>query len=123
MTRTLMIVDDDWAFRITLQEILKQEGWDVVSAEDGAQAIQMVTDSRIDLIFMDIHLAGTNGIDTHAEIKEISPDCVVVMMTGYSREALVEQALSQGALAVLQKPVQIERLMEIANNVAYALSS
>ena len=123
MTRTLMIVDDDWAFRITLQEILKQEGWDVVSAEDGAQAIQMVTESRIDLIFMDIHLAGVNGVDTHAEIKEILPDCAVVMMTGYSREALVKQALSQGALAVLQKPVKIERLMDIANKVAYAISS
>ena len=118
MTRRVMIVDDDWANRITLQEILKQEGWEVVLAEDGPQALQIATESRISLIIMDIHLAGINGIDTHLTIKEILPDCAVVMMTGYSVETLVQQALSQGAMAVLQKPLSIERLLEISRKVA-----
>ena len=117
MTRRVMIVDDDWAIRITLQEILKQEGWEVVLAEDGPQAIQVATESRLALTIMDIHLAGMNGIDTYSGMKEILPDCAVVMMTGYSVEALVQQALSKGAMAVLQRPLSIDQLLEISNKV------
>lgn len=123
MTRRLMVVDDNWANRITLQEILIHKGWDAVSAEDGPQAIQMATDSQIELIFMDIHLPGMNGIDTQSAIKEILPDCFVVMMTGYAVDALVQQALSQGAMAVLQKPVSIEQLLEIVDEVASTIPS
>ena len=96
---------------------------DVIEAEDGNQAIRMAGESRIDLIFMDIHLPGMNGVDTWLAIKEILPECVVVMMTGYSVEALVQQAVSQGAVTVLQKPVPIEQLLEIANTVALSVPS
>ena len=123
MTRRLMIVDDDWAFRITLQEIFLQEGWDVISAEDGPQAIRIASESPISLIFMDIHLAGMDGVDTHSAIKELLPDCVVVMMTGYTVESMVQKAISQGAMAVLQKPVPIEKLLEISKTVAPTISS
>ena len=123
MSRSLMIVDDDWAFRITLQEIFLQEGWDVISAEDGPQAIRIASESPISLIFMDIHLAGMDGLDTYAAIKEVLPNCVVVMMTGYTVESMVQKAMSQGAMTVLQKPVRIEQLLEISKTVALTISS
>ena len=123
MSRSLMIVDDDWAFRITLQEIFLQEGWDVISAEDGPQAIRIASESQISLIFMDIHLAGMDGLDTYAAIKEVLPNCVVVMMTGYTVESMVQKAMSQGAMTVLQKPVRIEQLLEISKTVALTISS
>ena len=91
--------------------------WEVVLPEDGPQAIQVATESRLALIIMDIYLAGMNGIDTYPGIKEILPDCAVAMMTGSSVEALVQQALSQGAMTVLQKPLSIEQLLEISNKV------
>ena len=77
----------------------------------------MATESRLALVIIDIHLAGMNGIDTYPGIKEILPDCAVAMMTGSSVEALVQQALSQGAMTVLQKPLSIEQLLEISNKV------
>ena len=123
MTRRLMVVDDEWAYRITLQEIFIQEGWEVISAEHGPGAIQIASESRIDLIFMDMHVKSMSGIDTCSAIKEILPDCVIVMVTGYCDYALVQQPLSQGAMTVMAKPVSTEQLFEISNQVDYASPS
>ena len=117
MTGKIMVVDDDLDLRITLQEILMDEGRDVVAAEDGIQAVQMASESRIALIFMDIQMPRMNGVDAFLEIKEILPDCVVVMMTGFAVEDLIEKALSEGARTVLSKPVSIEQILEIMREV------
>ncbi|NQW24478.1 MAG: response regulator [SAR202 cluster bacterium] len=112
-----MIVDDDAALRVTLQEILLDEGRDVISAKDGYQAIELASDGPLALILMDVQMPGMNGVDTFLKIKEILPECVVVMMTGYSAESLVQQALSEGALTVLHKPVSIEQILKILEDV------
>ena len=117
MTSKIMVVDDDTDIRSTLEEILMDEGREVVSAEDGFQAIEMASDSRIALIFMDIQMPGMNGVDAFLTIKEKLPDCVVVMMTGYAVEELVQKALSEGAKMVLSKPVSIEQILEITDEV------
>ena len=117
MTSKIMIVDDDSALRMTLHEILEEEGWDVVSAEDGFQAIEMATERQIAVIFMDIQMPGMNGVDAFLTIKEKLPDCVVVMMTGYAVEELVQKALSEGAKMVLSKHVSIEQILEITDEV------
>ena len=117
MVGRIMVVDDDSALRMTLQEILMDEGRDVISAEDGLQAVQMASESHIALIFMDIRMPGMNGVDAFMEIKAILPDCVVVFMTGHSLESLVEKALSEGAMTVLSKPVSIEQILEIVDAV------
>ena len=95
MTSKVMVVDDDESLRITLQEILVDEGRDVIVAEDGIQAVQMASESRIALIFMDIQMPRMNGVDAFLAIREILPDCVVVMMTGFAVENLIEKALSE----------------------------
>ena len=117
MTSKIMVVDDDTDIRSTLEEILMDEGREVVSAEDGFQAIELASDSRIALIFMDIQMPGMNGVDAFLTIKEKLPDCVVVMMTGYAVEELVQKALSEGAKMVLSKPVSIEQILEITDEV------
>ena len=117
MTSRIMVVDDDVDLRTTLQEILADEGRDVVSAEDGIQAVQMASEGPFALIFMDIQMPGMNGVDAFLAIKELRPDCKVVLMTGYSVESLVRTALSEGAINVLGKPVSIEQILEITDEV------
>lgn len=118
MTGRIIVVDDDVDLRFTLQEILMDEGQDVISAEDGFQAVKMAAESRIALIFMDIQMLGMNGVDAFLAIKEILHDCVVVMMTGYAGEDLIQKALSEGAKTVLSKPVSIQQILEIIDEVA-----
>ena len=117
MTNRIMVVDDDADFRRTLEVILMDEGWDVISAGDGFQAVQMAGKSDISLIFMDIRMPDMDGVETLSKIKEILPDCIVVMMTGHALEFLIEKALSEGAMTCLNKPILIEQLLKIVDEV------
>ena len=115
MTSTVMVVDDDPDLRWTLQEILRDEGLHVITAVDGSQAIHKASENPIDLILMDVQMPGINGVDAFIEIKEILPECVVVIMTGYAVESLIQKAISEGALTCLSKPVSIEQILEITD--------
>ncbi len=117
MTNKIMVVDDDMDLRSTLQEILMDEGLDVISAEDGFQAIRMASEYQIALILMDIRMPGMDGVEAFLQIKKILPDCTVVMMTGYAVESLIQKALSEGARTCLTKPVSIDHLLEIVHEV------
>ncbi len=66
---TILVVDDDMALRETLQEILTDEGRNVVTAEDGFDAIEQVNHAPFSLIFMDIQMPGINGVETFLRIK------------------------------------------------------
>lgn len=118
MALRIMVVDNEPALRLTLEVILMDEGHDVISAEDGYQAIQFASKGPIALIFMDFQMPGIDGFEAFLEIKEILPDCAVVLITGRVLESLADKALAQGARAVLQKPVSIDHLLEIVDEVA-----
>ena len=113
----IMVVDDDEGMRITLEGIIEDEGYEVMGAGDGYQAIQLAKETPFDLIFMDIKMPGINGVETYREIKRISPQSVVVMMTGFSVEDLVKEALEEGAYAVIYKPFSMEQIIDIVGAV------
>ena len=117
MTNIIMVVDDDAALRRTLKDILIDDGRDVISAEDGLQAVKMASEGPIDLILMDIRMPGMNGIEAFLEIKKILPNCTVVFMTGHAEKSQIEGALSEGATHILIKPFKIEQLLEIVDAV------
>ena len=113
----IMVVDDEPGMRLTLEGIIEDEGFDVVGAEDGYRAIDLAKKSVFDLIFMDIKMPGINGVDAYKEIKRVSPTSVVVMMTGFSIEALIKEALEEGAYAVIYKPFEAGQIIDIVNEV------
>jgi len=123
MPSKIMVVDDDSGFRTTLVEILMEEGRNVISAEDGNQAIQMASESEIALILMDIQMPGINGVEAFLVIKEIRPKCVVAMMTGYAADSLAEKAMAEGAMAILQKPLSIGQIFQIVEEVLQEAAS
>ena len=109
----IMVVDDDPGMRLTLVGIIEDEGYEVFGAEDGYRAIELAEETSFALIFMDIRMPGLNGVETYREIKKINPRSVVVMLTGFSVESLVKEALKEGAYAVIYKPFDIERIIDI----------
>ena len=117
MNSRIMVVDDDDGFRTTLVEILMEEGRDVVSAENGFQAVRMASGGNIASIFMDIQMPGMNGVEAFLKIKEILPGCVVAMMTGYAADSLAQQAIAEGAVTILKKPLSIENIFELIAKV------
>ena len=113
MKANILVVDDLKSIRLTLGGILEDEGYNVVLAENGYQAIEAAKQIPFGLIFMDIKMPGINGVQTLREIKKINPDAVVIMMTAYSVEDLVREALEEGAYAVVYKPFDIEKIVSI----------
>jgi len=109
----ILIVDDDASMVRTTAMILDRKGYNVDTAEGGARAIEMVQEREYGVIFLDIKMPVMDGVETNRRIKEICPEAVVMMMTAYAVEELVEQALDEGACGILYKPLDIDRMLEI----------
>ena len=107
----ILVVDDLRSIRLTLGGILEDKGHNVVTVEDGYRAIEAVKKTHFDAIFMDIKMPGINGVQTFREIKKIDPGAAVIMMTAYSVEDLVKEALEEGAYAVAYKPFDIDKII------------
>jgi DNA-binding NtrC family response regulator len=108
----ILVVDDLKSIRLSLGGMLGDEGYHVALAEDGYQAIEMVKQTPFDLVFMDIKMPGINGVQAFREIKKVDPETVVIMMTAYSVEDLVSEALKEGAYTVVYKPFDIDELVK-----------
>jgi len=117
----ILVVDDLKGMRVTLGRILEDEGHNVVLAENGYQAIEAAKQTSFDLIFMDIKMPGINGVQTFREVKKINPQAAVIMMTAYSVEDLVREALEEGAYAVVYKPFDIENIVSIIESALFHL--
>ena len=109
----ILIVDDNVSQCKTMSLILRRKGYAVATAPDGPEAIKTVQQRPFDMIFMDIKMPLMNGVDTYRRIKEIRPEAVVMMMTAYAVEDLVQQALEEGAYGIVYKPLDIERVITI----------
>jgi len=112
----ILVVDDLKSVRLTLGGILEDEGYNVVLAENGYQAIEAAKQTPFDLVFMDIKMPGINGVQTFREIKKINPKAAVIMMTASSVEELIKEALDEGAYAVVYKPFDVEKIVSITKS-------
>jgi CheY-like chemotaxis protein len=112
-TKTILIVEDDVAVRSSAAEFLKMEGFKVLQAGNGPEALQIVSEtrSRVDLLVTDIVMAGMNGNEVAAELLKAHPALRILYMSGDAdRAAKVQGGLSDGIRAVLQKPFRLNKL-------------
>lgn len=112
MLKTL-IVDDHVGMRTTLQDILEDEGYQVISASSGDEAIEICQGTKFDIILMDVRMPGINGVEAFRRIKAISGDTRVIMMSAYSIDEMKLEALREGAIAFLQKPLDISQVLRL----------
>lgn len=116
-TLKVLIVDDDEGLTITLRDILEFKGYCVDVANSGHEAVEKVKETGFDCIFMDILMPGINGVEALKRIKQLVPGCLVVMMTAYALQDLIEEARREGALTVIKKPVDPARLVEMLDTM------
>lgn len=109
----ILIVDDDPGTARTMVMILERKGYELSTAGSGREALEKVEQQPFDIIFMDIRMPLMDGVEAHRRIKKIRPDAVVMMMTAYAVEELVQQALEDGACGVLYKPLDFDRVMDL----------
>ena len=120
MSKTnILVVDDIRSMRVTLGGILEDKGHNVVMVENGYQAIEAVKKTLFDVIFIDIKMPGINGVQTFREIKKIDRKAVVIMMTAYSVEDLLKEALEEGAYATVYKPFDVDKIIAVIEEVLH----
>jgi CheY-like chemotaxis protein len=119
MPRTLriLVVDDDEDNAESLGELFEMEGHHVTVAHSGEAAIAAYVSADFDLAFMDVMMPGLNGVESFLAIRKMRPEAKVFMMTGYSVEQLLQQAMDHGAMGVLTKPIDIDKLLRSVDEV------
>ena len=114
MTKTtdapILVVDDEELIRQWLTESLSAEGFNVISAATGAEALQAVEQFYPALALLDLRLPDANGIELLPRIREIDPDMVVVIITAYGEVSTAVEAVKAGAFDFLEKPINLEKL-------------
>ena len=115
----LLIVDDELSVRDSLAKWFHEEGYDVGTAESASDALTRLAEHSWDAALLDIKMRGTDGIELLARIREIDPNLVVIMMTGYASVETAVAALKNGAYDYVTKPLDPD---EIAHLVKKAIS-
>ncbi len=113
----IFVVDDHRDVAEGLADVLRMHGHEVEVAFNGEQAIRTFREKDFDIAFMDVMMPGMNGVESFLEIRKIKPAAKVFMMTGYSVEQLLDQAVEKGAYGVLHKPVAMEDVLEAIERV------
>jgi CheY-like chemotaxis protein len=106
----VLVVEDTPDIRELLEEILRFEGYDVTSVEDGAQALQQIESRQFDLVLTDLMMPGVNGLELLSLLgRRDDPVPPVIAMSAFER--FRDEACERGAIAFLSKPVDIDVLL------------
>jgi len=108
--KKVLIVDDEHLIRYSLQRLLAYEGYSAFIAESGQEALRLFAEQDPEIVILDIHLPDTNGLVLLRTIKESNPLVAVIMATGCPEEHSSIEAMRMGALAYLEKPIDIGHL-------------
>jgi DNA-binding response OmpR family regulator len=113
MTRTALVVDDNRALAEDLGEILGAEGYQVHVFDDPLRALAECETLDFDVALIDVRMPRLDGVSLHRRLMEQHPHAVFVLMTAYSEDERIAQALSAGVRTVLEKPVALAELLRV----------
>ncbi|MCK4377854.1 MAG: sigma-54-dependent Fis family transcriptional regulator [Deltaproteobacteria bacterium] len=116
MKTTIMIVDDDLDVRQSIMDVFGDEGYEVFGAGGGQDALKIVNQENIDLIFLDIWMPDLDGMQVLQQLKAVHPEIPVVMISGHGTIETAVQSTKLGAFDFIEKPVSLEKLVITAKN-------
>ena len=119
-SQIICIVDDEPAIRETLENVLSDEGYPVMSCEDSECFYQELEQQTPALVLLDIWLPGTDGMAVLSRLRETHPDLPVIMMSGHAGIDAAVNAIKLGAVDFMEKPLQLEILLD---KIAIVLSN
>ena len=116
---TIMAVDDAYSMRGLVQGILEGEGYDVVTAEDGVEALKLARKQHIDMAVVDVHMPNMNGISLVSKLRRLAEykTMPILMLTTESSEYRKNKARELGASGWLTKPFDPPRLIKAVNKL------
>jgi two-component system nitrogen regulation response regulator NtrX len=116
MQNTILIIDDERDIRTALTGILEDEGYHVLTAENGADGIETARQEIPDLILLDIWMPGMDGIETLTQLKNLLPQVTVIMISGHGTIETAVRTTKLGAFDFIEKPLSLDKvLITVAN--------
>ena len=114
----ILVVDDEENIRGTLNDILLDEGYDVITAADGEEAINLIDNERFNVILLDLWIPEVGGMEVLKHIKDIQPTAQTIIISGHGTIDSAVKATKMGAFDFLEKPLSTDRLL---NSIKHAL--
>ena len=114
----LLVVEDEKAQREMLEGFLLNQGFSVLSVDEGKRAVEAVHRESFDLVFLDFKMPHMDGLQTLREMKKLNPELAVVMMTAYGTIETAVESIKEGATDYLTTPIDLDELLLIIEKVA-----
>jgi CheY-like chemotaxis protein len=109
-TTRVLVIDDDPVIGRSIGRVLSPKGYAVLTAADGAQALDRLAREDYDMVYTDIRMPGMDGVEVARQIKAARPWLPVVIVTGYGSQASEEEARAVGVAGFLHKPLSPEMI-------------
>ncbi|MCL6479615.1 MAG: response regulator [Peptococcaceae bacterium] len=119
----ILITDDAKFMRLSLGNILRKAGYEIIEAESGVDALEKYRKNRPDLVTMDITMPEMDGVEAVKRIKEIDPGARVIMISALGQIDFVTQAIKNGALDFIVKPFKEDRVLEAVSRITKGVGS
>jgi DNA-binding NtrC family response regulator len=108
---SILVVDDDRAFRVATKTLLEDEGFQVTCAADGVEALERIGSEEFDILLSDMVMGKMSGVELLAKVKARRPELPVIMVTGFGSIQTAVEAMRQGATDYLTKPANNDELL------------
>jgi DNA-binding NtrC family response regulator len=109
----ILVVDDEPDMCEMMLTVLAQDGYEVVAAQDGHNALAAAQRVRFDLATIDLRMPGMGGRELLSELRSLDPDIQVLVISGYATPEESAECMALGALAVVGKPFDLDRLLTL----------
>ncbi|MCL2760992.1 MAG: sigma-54 dependent transcriptional regulator [Desulfuromonadales bacterium] len=116
MNATILIVDDEESIREALQGVLEDEGYRVITAENGIDGIEAVQKDIPDLVLLDIWMPKMDGLEALKKLRELYPNLAVVMISGHGTIETAVNATKMGAFDFIEKPLSLDKVLLTVSN-------
>ncbi|OGT99015.1 MAG: Fis family transcriptional regulator, partial [Gemmatimonadetes bacterium GWC2_71_10] len=116
MSLKLLVADDEQGIRDALRQLLAYEGYEVVTAASGHEALDVYQAERPHLVLLDVKMAGMDGLATLGKLRERDPAALVIMISGHGTIATAVEATQRGAHDFLEKPLDTDRVLLTIRN-------
>jgi two-component system, NtrC family, nitrogen regulation response regulator NtrX len=113
---SILIVDDEPGVRTALSGVLRDEGYDVDSADSGEACLERLTRQDYDVVVLDIWLPGMDGLATLSRMRERQVDAQVVIISGHGNVESAVRAIKMGAFDFVEKPLSLEKTVLVVRN-------
>jgi two-component system nitrogen regulation response regulator NtrX len=116
VSHRLRVVDDEAGIRAALRQLLEYEGYAVLQASSGDEALAIYAEARPHLVLLDVKMAGLDGLATLRRLRDLDPEVIVVMISGHGTIATAVEATQAGAHDFLEKPLDTDRVLVTIRN-------